>query len=112
MSALLQSARLNLRRTARHKGDGLPRLTLTGGHESPAKFRAVVPPNVPSSLVFARILVWLGALVRFGLGVAWDEMRGATTTVRRAARLRRVFESIGGTGIVAGQQLAMRLDVL
>jgi len=41
-----------------------------------------------------------------------DYLRGKRHITDRAVRVREIFESMGGTGIKMGQQLAVRVDVL
>ena len=60
----------------------------------------------------ARSLVWLRALAYFGLGTFWDTLRRRDTEDRRAVRMRRMFENVGGTFVKIGQQMSIRLDLL
>ena len=60
----------------------------------------------------ARLYVWLSALTYFAGGTVWDTLRGRDTEERRAVRLRRTFENVGGTFVKIGQQMSIRLDLL
>lgn len=59
-----------------------------------------------------RLLLWLGLVLRLLTGVLRDKMTGRDTVDRRASRLRHALESIGGTFVKFGQQIAMRIDVV
>lgn len=114
MQALIRSSRLQAdpRPRRRRRNGELPDLIVKGGQEAPPKFRTVVPPRVPRALIFARVIAWFMASVRFAIAVSLDRFRGQTSMARQAFRARQIIESMGGTAIVAGQQIAMRLDVL
>ncbi len=60
----------------------------------------------------ARFAAWLLAALLFGLGTAGDVLSRRDTPQRRAVRLRRTLERIGGTFLKLGQQLSIRLDLL
>jgi predicted unusual protein kinase regulating ubiquinone biosynthesis (AarF/ABC1/UbiB family) len=59
-----------------------------------------------------RLLVWLGAFLRFYFGNLVDVLLRRDTVERRAVRLRRVFEDGGPTFAKLAQQLSMRADML
>jgi predicted unusual protein kinase regulating ubiquinone biosynthesis (AarF/ABC1/UbiB family) len=60
----------------------------------------------------SRLLVWLSMILAFMIGTLWDILWRRNCEVRRAVRLRRTFERVGGTFIKFGQQMAMRIDLL
>jgi ubiquinone biosynthesis protein len=62
--------------------------------------------------VFARLMVWLAAALRFALGTLWDWVRRRDSQVRRAQRLRRILEGAGATFVKLGQQLSLRIDLV
>lgn len=73
------------------------------------------PPVTFRSGVFSaasRLFVWLWILIRFYAGNLFDVVMRRDSEKRRAARLRRVFESGGPTFAKLGQQLSMRADIL
>lgn len=55
---------------------------------------------------------WAWVMGGFGLGVASDRVRGASSDQRTGERLRDAFARMGGTGVKIGQQLSVRLDLL
>ena len=59
-----------------------------------------------------RLFVWVRALAFYTFGTFWDALRGRDTEERRAVRLRRMFEHVGGTFVKIGQQMSIRLDLL
>src|SRR5262249_28197701 len=60
----------------------------------------------------ARLVVWLGVGVRLAGALLRDWLTGASTSERRAERLRESLERVGGTFVKLGQQIAMRIDLL
>jgi predicted unusual protein kinase regulating ubiquinone biosynthesis (AarF/ABC1/UbiB family) len=74
----------------------------------------------PGNLVFKRSTLrsigrlgkWLLLILAVVLGDLWDRLRKRDTLERRAARLRRGLERIGGTFVKIGQQVAMRIDLV
>lgn len=61
---------------------------------------------------FGRLFVWMFMILSFLGGNVWDRLRRKDSQSRRAVRLRRTFEKVGGTFIKFGQQMAMRIDLL
>lgn len=61
---------------------------------------------------YLRMWIWLIAAARYGLGVAWDAMRGKKTVRAQAKRLRKIIEGLGPTFIKLGQQLSLRADMI
>src|SRR5436305_9108438 len=76
----------------------------------PRARRVVFKPGI--ILPILRLLVWSQAAVMFFSGNIVDVIRGRASIQRRAARLRRVFENIGGSFAKLGQQLSLRADIL
>lgn len=79
---------------------------------APPRRQRSVPKRAGSIRVARRMLTWVGAMARFGLGTLWDVVRRRDSEERRALRLRHTFERVGGTFIKIGQQMASRLDLL
>jgi ubiquinone biosynthesis protein len=59
-----------------------------------------------------RLIVYLWTGLRWLIEVSWDKFRGIDSMERRAVRLRETIESLGGSTVKLGQQLAMRIDLL
>ena len=59
-----------------------------------------------------RVIVWIYMIASFVIGNFWDLLWRRDSEARRAVRLRRTFEKVGGTFIKFGQQMAMRIDLL
>jgi ubiquinone biosynthesis protein len=76
----------------------------------PRARRVVFKPGIV--LPALRLLVWLQAAFGFFSGNLLDLVMGRASIQRRAARLRRVFENIGGSFAKLGQQLSLRADIL
>jgi ubiquinone biosynthesis protein len=76
----------------------------------PRARRVVFKPGIV--LPALRLLVWLQAAFEFFSGNLLDFVMGRASVERRAARLRRVFENIGGSFAKLGQQLSLRADIL
>ncbi len=60
----------------------------------------------------SRFAVWMFGILYFLSGVLWDKLWRLDSEERRAARLLRTIQRMGGTWIKFGQQLAMRVDAL
>jgi ubiquinone biosynthesis protein len=60
----------------------------------------------------ARFVEWLWAALLFGLGTFGDVVTRRDSPQRRAVRLRRTLERMGGTFLKMGQQMSIRLDLL
>lgn len=60
----------------------------------------------------SRVIVWSYMIISFLLGNLWDVIWRRDSEQRRAVRLRRTFEKVGGTFIKFGQQMSMRIDLL
>jgi len=85
----------------------------------PAGARGFAPPmqarsEYRASLVhaLARVVVWLYAALLYGLGNLGDVVTRRSSVERRAVRLRKTLERIGGTFLKVGQQLSIRIDLL
>jgi ubiquinone biosynthesis protein len=63
-------------------------------------------------LPVARLFVWLWAIIRFFSGNLRDVLLRRASVERRAARLRTVFEDVGGSFLKLAQQLSLRVDML
>ncbi|MCC7361299.1 MAG: AarF/ABC1/UbiB kinase family protein [Anaerolineales bacterium] len=61
---------------------------------------------------FGRLGRWLFLILSVVLGDLLDRLRKRDTLERRAARLRRGLERVGGTFVKIGQQVAMRIDLV
>jgi len=62
--------------------------------------------------MFSRLFIYSWSAVKWLYYVGWDKLRGMDTLERRAVRLREAIESLGGSAVKLGQQLAMRIDLL
>lgn len=76
------------------------------------QIRRVSRPKATTRHALKRLVVWSDALLRFGLGLALDRLRGQDPLQARAVRTRQIFERVGGTGPKIGQQMAIRVDFL
>lgn len=76
--------------------------------------RARPPVTFKSGIIspIGRLSIWLWILLRFYAGNLVDVVARRDSDKRRAARLRRLFESGGPTFAKLGQQLSMRVDML
>ena len=63
-------------------------------------------------LPIRRLLLWFWALIQFSSGNLLDVLMGRASIERRAARLRALFEGLGGSFIKLAQQLSIRADLL
>jgi predicted unusual protein kinase regulating ubiquinone biosynthesis (AarF/ABC1/UbiB family) len=62
--------------------------------------------------VLLRLFSYSWAAVKLFAAQFWDKLHGNDTVDRRAARLRRAIEHIGGTAVKLGQQAAIRIDLV
>jgi ubiquinone biosynthesis protein len=62
--------------------------------------------------VLGRGLLWSWEGLRLVLALGLDRLAGKSDPRSMGRRLRRMFERVGGTAIKAGQQLAIRVDLL
>jgi ubiquinone biosynthesis protein len=62
--------------------------------------------------VMQRLVAWLFAMSRLMFEDLFDILLRRGSPERRAVRLRRMFERMGGTAIKIGQQIAMRIDLI
>jgi ubiquinone biosynthesis protein len=58
-----------------------------------------------------RLFAWIYLFLYVLGGNLWDRLRGKDGIERRASRLRRGLEKVGGTFVKLGQQVAMRIDL-
>jgi ubiquinone biosynthesis protein len=91
----------------------------------PRRRRVIAPPTadtmtpILASVTFktsfwrawSRLFAWIYLVLYVLGGNLWDRLRGKDGIERRAARLRRGLEKIGGTFVKLGQQVAMRIDL-
>jgi ubiquinone biosynthesis protein len=63
-------------------------------------------------LPIGRLFLWLWAIVQFYSGNLLDLLQRRSSVERRAARLRAVFEDLGGSFLKLAQQLSIRVDML
>ncbi|MFT4975116.1 MAG: ubiquinone biosynthesis protein, partial [Myxococcota bacterium] len=89
-----------------------PLLAELGEDDQKPHIRRYPVPEASPLLVLGRALRWVLALAAFAGVVLWDRLRGQDSHRQFGARLRGVFESVGGTAIKLGQQLAVRVDFL
>lgn len=75
-------------------------------HREQLVFKATLPA------AFRRLALWLFAGWLYLAGTLLDAVRRRNTPERRAVRLRRTLERIGGTFLKVGQQLSIRVDLL
>jgi len=88
------------------------------------RLQADILPQVPPSRMrrgewktnrlqmFFRLFIYTWAAMKWVIQVGWDKLRGVDSLERRAVRLREFIESLGGSAVKLGQQLAMRIDLL
>ncbi len=96
-------------------GTSLPRrptfrTTAYGTGTPPMRARLVFKASIAATL--RRLLVWIFAALVYAAGTAGDWLRRRDSAERRAVRLRRTLERIGGTFLKIGQQMSIRLDLL
>ncbi len=60
----------------------------------------------------SRLFVWNLGILYFYSGILFDKLLRRDSIERRAKRLLRTIQRIGGTAIKIGQQIAMRVDLL
>ena len=63
-------------------------------------------------LPIGRLFLWLWAIIQFYFGNLLDVLQRRSSVERRAARLRAVFEDLGGSFLKLAQQLSIRVDML
>jgi ubiquinone biosynthesis protein len=63
-------------------------------------------------LPIGRLFLWLWAIIQFYSGNLLDVLQRRSSVERRAARLRAVFEDLGGSFLKLAQQLSIRVDML
>jgi ubiquinone biosynthesis protein len=66
--------------------------------------------SILQSLV--RSVTWAGGFLRLGVTLLFARLRGIPMALSLGPALRRLFETMGATGIKLGQQLSMRVDML
>jgi ubiquinone biosynthesis protein len=79
-----------------------------------------VPPPMMKRLVYSasvrqvlmRLMAWIGPGVLLAAGILADLVRRRDSPARRATRIRRAIERIGGTFVKIGQQMSVRVDLL
>ncbi len=81
-----------------------------GAGPPPLRNRLVLKASTAATL--RRLLVWVFAALVYAAGTAGDWLRRRDSVERRAVRLRRTLERIGGTFVKLGQQMSIRLDLL
>ena len=73
--------------------------------------RRGLPPTSAAGLA-RRGLRWGAAGVRLGWRMLGDRLTGRGSEKQTGARLRQLFEEVGGTAVKLGQQLSVRADLL
>ena len=95
---------------------GMPRRvqarTAVPGTITPAQAHLTAAPRIGPLKLAHRLGVYVGAILYFIVGILVDKLRRRDSQMRRAVRLRRTFERVGGTFVKIGQQMASRLDLL
>jgi ubiquinone biosynthesis protein len=76
----------------------------------PRPRRGVFRPGI--ILPILRLFTWMAGALGFFFGNTLDIVMRRDSLQRRAVRLRRVFEDIGGSFAKLGQQLSLRADIL
>ncbi|NUQ79269.1 MAG: AarF/ABC1/UbiB kinase family protein [Polyangiaceae bacterium] len=89
-----------------------PRLAHLDAGPAGLRVRRVRLPKARVHYVLWRALGWSFAIVVYLLKRAKDYVTGNRSIQRRAVRIRETFETMGGTAIKVGQQMAMRVDFL
>ncbi|REJ73395.1 MAG: hypothetical protein DWQ36_02280 [Acidobacteria bacterium] len=70
------------------------------------------PPRASLFAVLARLVVWAYAGLLLLSGLLFDLLRGRSSESRRAQRVRRTIERLGGSFLKLGQQMSIRIDLL
>lgn len=78
----------------------------------PPPLRAQLVLRASAAAALKRLLMWVFAALLYAAGTAADWLRRRDSAERRAVRLRRTLERIGGTFLKLGQQMSIRLDLL
>jgi ubiquinone biosynthesis protein len=76
----------------------------------PRARRVAFKPGI--MLPIGRLFLWLWAIIQFYFGNLLDLLQRRSSVERRAARLRAVFEDLGGSFLKLAQQLSIRVDML
>ena len=83
------------------------------GDKTPARMREFDLPRPGIALLLARAGVWVVAAYRFWSGSLLNRLRGRREgPAERGQRMRGILESMGGTALKMGRQMALRLDIL
>ncbi len=92
----------------------IPRRSIETSPISDVTMPLIEPITFKASRIKAlgRVIVWVYMIVSFLIGNLWDLLWRRDSEARRAVRLRRTFEKVGGTFIKFGQQMALRIDLL
>jgi ubiquinone biosynthesis protein len=70
------------------------------------------PPPPRLSWVVRSFVLWNWTHLRWRLANALDTLRGRGSLEAKGARLRGAIEAMGGTAVLIGQQLALRIDLM
>lgn len=84
----------------------------TAGNVPPPSMRKPVRLQASWWATCRRLLVWLRLALFFFFATAWNVVLRRDTPERRARRLRRMLENVGGSFLKLGQQMSIRIDVL
>lgn len=102
-----------MKKTSAVKRNGvLPPLRVRAGKEQPTRYRRFQAPPANIRAVLLRTLSWIGNGLRFGVWVGWQRLLGRSSLRIEARYLRQLLEKMGNAAIVAGRQIAMRIDIL
>jgi len=69
-------------------------------------------PRPTFGSILSRMAVWSGAAIGFSAATFVDRILLRDSIRRRAIRLRKMLQGMGGTGVKIGQQLGLRADIL
>jgi predicted unusual protein kinase regulating ubiquinone biosynthesis (AarF/ABC1/UbiB family) len=69
-------------------------------------------PRPTFGSVLRRMAVWSGAVLSFSFSTFVDRILFRDSVRRRAVRLRKMLQGMGGTGVKIGQQLGLRADII
>ena len=69
-------------------------------------------PSPAFLLLISRLFAWTFAIFKYWSAGVWRFLCGQKPKIDRGRRLRSILESMGGTAIKLGHEIALRLDIL